>query len=143
MLEPPLFAYGTLMLPKLLERIVGRCLHGRPARCFGYARHPVKNAAYPGMIAVSEAGSVVEGVLYAGLTDAQWLLLDVYETDLYSRRLINVQLLQGAALDAFAYVIPPTRAHVVERSRDWSFQRFSQRFAASDVEREPPPDSAQ
>ena len=138
-MEPPLFAYGTLMLPKLLERVVGRRLHGRPARCFGYARHPVKNADYPGLIANSARGSVVEGVLYSVLTAAEWQRLDAYETDLYSRTLINVRCLEDSALQAFAYLIPPSRVDLVDRSQDWSFRRFVQRSAASAVELQQPP----
>jgi gamma-glutamylcyclotransferase (GGCT)/AIG2-like uncharacterized protein YtfP len=73
-LNVPLFVYGTLMSPVVMESLIQRRVHGHPVRLlpsyyakvssaqvspvsgsneklsYDYSRHPVRNAVYPGLV---------------------------------------------------------------------------------------------
>lgn len=87
---PALFAYGTLMLPEVMRAVAGREFPGRPARLAGYARYRLHGKPYPGLRPQPDA--VTDGVLYGGLDEIAWRLLDRYEDDCYQRLSLLVEL---------------------------------------------------
>jgi gamma-glutamylcyclotransferase (GGCT)/AIG2-like uncharacterized protein YtfP len=103
-MEPqPLFVYGTLLFGPVLDRVLGRRPAMLRAAAPGFAARTVAGATYPGM--VSSASSVVGGVLFLDLSDAELGLLDAYEGEPYRRELISAVDERGSVLDAFAYVV--------------------------------------
>jgi len=111
-----LFAYGTLMWPKVMTALIGRCPEGVPAVLSGYVRLRVKDANYP---AIKEsAGHSVEGILYRGLTDREMQVLDHFEGEEYDRKKVRI-----GAEHAAAYVLSPEYDHVVETAT-WHPEQF-------------------
>lgn len=107
-----LFAYGTLMWPAILEAVMGRRLAGAPAALAGYQRLRVKGASYP--VVVRAADSAVEGVLYCGLTAAEFQRLDAFEGPEYDRAEIEV-----AGTKALVYVLGDAHRHIAEAA-EWT-----------------------
>ncbi|KLT45811.1 PLP-dependent transferase, partial [Cutaneotrichosporon oleaginosum] len=102
-----LFAYGTLMVPAILLRVLGRKgedLKFQDAILHGYTRHHVKDADYPGLIGsekLAELGAdagdnATRGTLVSGLTPNDMRLLDVFEGDEYERVTASVAVLSEA-----------------------------------------------
>lgn len=129
-LELPLFTYGTLMLPALMERILGRPLHPTPVRALACSRHPVIGAPYPGLLLCAECREGVRGELYTDMRPLDWPRLDAYESSLYDRKIIDIQWTPSKRSKAYAYVIPEKHADRLDRSQDWSFQAFLQQHAS-------------
>ncbi|KAI6042508.1 hypothetical protein EDC04DRAFT_2658480 [Pisolithus marmoratus] len=89
------FFYGTLMHPKILQRVIGNSgshLQICPAVIKDYTRHRIKGADYPAIVPYSLSRSLfdrdleedercVRGSLISGLTDEDVRLLDVFEGD--------------------------------------------------------------
>ncbi len=60
------FAYGTLQIPEVMERVTGLKHPAAPARLNGYQRLNIKNKSYPGII--EAPAHSVEGILYKGVS---------------------------------------------------------------------------
>lgn len=99
-----LFAYGTLVVPRVLEAVTGRVFPGRPAVLEGYARFLVAGTSYPGIVAAP--GERTEGVLYHGLDRRALEILDRFEDAFYERRVVFVAGPEGGRTPAHAYVVP-------------------------------------
>ncbi|GAA5830466.1 hypothetical protein JCM3766R1_002731 [Sporobolomyces carnicolor] len=97
---PTLFFYGTLSIPEILKRVLGREIDNlsfEPAVVKGHAVLFVQGQDYPAMITKSQAEQVsgfasddesegVQGVVVTGAwTDADLAALDEFEGDEYSR----------------------------------------------------------
>ena len=80
-----LFAYGTLMWPEVLEAVIGRRLSGASVSLCGFLRIRMKGELYPALID-AQARDEVEGILYRGLTEAEFRHLDRFEGGEYDRR---------------------------------------------------------
>ncbi|MCB1737179.1 MAG: gamma-glutamylcyclotransferase [Gammaproteobacteria bacterium] len=104
-----LFVYGTLLDPRVQQRITGRDFWAVPARLPGFVRYRVVGAAYPGIR--PGVGAVVEGALLLSVGEAAFRSLDVYEGPLYRRERHNVQLPSGRMCRAFVYVVRSSRRH--------------------------------
>ncbi|KAI0065101.1 hypothetical protein BV25DRAFT_1822215 [Artomyces pyxidatus] len=101
------FFYGTLMHPKILQRVIGNNgnhLEICPAVLMGYTRHHVKWADYPAILPyekskhlfkhdLSAEENSVRGTLVIGLTQSDIEFLDVFEGDEYSRTPVFVHRL--------------------------------------------------
>lgn len=104
-----LFAYGTLQLPEITERVMGRALQGEPATLTGYRVGLVARANFPGI--VPDATASVPGMLICGITQQELVKLDQYEGELYRRVRVQVvldQMSSGAqpvATKCWAYLI--------------------------------------
>ena len=104
-----LFAYGTLQLPEITERVIGRGLQGEPATLNGYRVGLVARANFPGI--VPEATASVPGMLISCITQQELLKLDQYEGELYRRVRVKVLLGQRSsdeepvAVKCWAYLI--------------------------------------
>ena len=93
----PLFVYGTLMDSDLLKAVLGRELRGverMPARLADHAVERAQGAAFPMLVA--RPGAVAEGMLLIGLTRADMVRLEAYETALYQREPCLAETTSGA-----------------------------------------------
>jgi hypothetical protein len=87
------FFYGTLMHPRILRRVIGNDgshLQICPGILLDHTRHQVRYADYPGILPYEESKTMfkgelepeersVRGTLVTGLTDADMVLLDIFE----------------------------------------------------------------
>eukprot|EP00842_Homolaphlyctis_polyrhiza_P003787 jgi/Hompol1/4409/HPOL_007089-RA len=93
----PIFCYGTLMSSQVFDTVragirIDKPLQKVPAILRGAQRFGVKGKPYPGMIPSPDAEHYVEGLLVYVQSDAQVAALDVYETNMYRRELVQVQV---------------------------------------------------
>ena len=116
-----LFAYGTLVLPAIYQRVTGFSRIGIPVRVTGYARYALKGLSYPGL--VPEPGGSASGVLYQDLESEEWRRLDAFEDDFYVRERVAVADDRGRELIAQVYLIRPDRLDLVD-SKPWSLDAF-------------------
>jgi len=117
-----LFAYGTLMIPQIWDRVAGRPAASLPATLAGYAVFTARGDVYPVMVRAS-ANDVVHGIAYVDLDDATFARLDEYESELYNRVAVEVKLESGAPLRCEAYVLAGERRHKASDS-PWDQSRF-------------------
>lgn len=106
----PLFAYGTLMFPAVVESILGRIPDRRSATIEGFRRLEVAGELFPGLI--KDSGHKVEGVLYLSLSQAEWELLTAFEDDFYVLEEVTV-FSSGKLIQALAFLVPPSRKSVL------------------------------
>jgi gamma-glutamylcyclotransferase (GGCT)/AIG2-like uncharacterized protein YtfP len=123
-----LFAYGTLMIPEIWNRVVGVPAASQPAMLAGYAVFTVHGDVYPVMVPAG-ASDLVHGVAYFDLDDATLARLDQYESDLYDRETVEVALAAGATLRCEAYVLPSDRRHAAS-SALWDRAEFERESLA-------------
>jgi gamma-glutamylcyclotransferase (GGCT)/AIG2-like uncharacterized protein YtfP len=99
----PLFVYGTLLFPEVLERVLGR----RPEMCRaaapGFAARRMPGVIWPGMISVEL--SAAGGCLLLDLTTEELEILDEWEGDPYRREGLDVVDDHGRVVHAAAYVV--------------------------------------
>ncbi len=95
------------MWPEVMESVIGRRAKGVAATLLGYDRLRIKNRSYPALVAAE--GRRVCGVLYAGITAADFEQLDRFEGNEYQR--IQV-FIEGEG--AHTYLIADAWRHTVE-----------------------------
>lgn len=110
----PLFAYGTLQFPAILEVLLGRVPELVPTVVPGWRVAALPGRVYPGL--VPAATSQARGVLLSGLTAGEWEILDAYEDDEYDLRAIP---LPSPGKSAWSYVWTSTPAQ-----EDWHPDSF-------------------
>ena len=116
------FAYGTLLFPEVMRRVIGRNPPSQQATLEGFARFLIRGESFPGI--VGDPASRTHGLLFAGVRPNELASLDAYEGDLYVRRQVSVALQGGGAADAVVYVVAPSlRDQVSELS--WDPERFA------------------
>lgn len=110
------FVYGTLCVPAVLKRVLGReCndLTFQDAILPGYTRHCVKGEDYPAIVdrratdtilghQLEEEENITRGTFVSGLTIMDVRALDIFEGDEYKRRKVVVRTLY-----------PPSTVHEV------------------------------
>jgi gamma-glutamylcyclotransferase (GGCT)/AIG2-like uncharacterized protein YtfP len=84
---PPLFVYGTLMYPEVLDVLLGRTPDMAPASLHGWRAAALADRVYPGLVAAPGAAS---GRLLLGLDAHEMEVLDAFEDVLYERRLLEL-----------------------------------------------------
>lgn len=99
----PLFFFGTLRHPALIDAVVGDTSHIDLSRAVlpGYAIHAVAEGPFPTI--VEDTGGEATGVLATGVTEANLARLDYYE-NAFGYMLIDVTLADGRAAQAY---VPP------------------------------------
>lgn len=97
-----LFAYGTLMVPQMVRRLLGRGITSVSGTLEDYACYAVKHQIYPAIVAVN--GSNVSGLVYQDLMENDLEKLDQYEGDMYDRTEVRVQLSDGNYILCQTYV---------------------------------------
>jgi len=116
-----LFAYGTLMCDDIMQEVSGCRLSHVPGILKGYSRRSVKGEHYPAL--VPEAAGRVNGVVYRNVPNSAWDRLERFEGEMYARRLLRIELTDGAILRAAAYVVKPQFLDHLEPS-EWDFADF-------------------
>ncbi|KAL8279230.1 hypothetical protein RQP46_008267 [Phenoliferia psychrophenolica] len=130
-----LFFYGTLMVPAVLERVLGRKGTGlttSDAVLDAHARFHVAGCDYPAVVsapagsailgrALSQDEGSVRGSLVTGLTPEDVAFLDEFEGDEYIRT--SVVVLAPDAVPAEVYLWKGDRLHRLQPSL-WSFSDF-------------------
>ena len=116
----PLFVYGTLRHPPLIEGLVGRPVHARPATLPGHRAALLRGRAYPGLVvdaSSSAVGSLVE------VDDDGLQVLDDFEGSEYTRTDVVVRTADGENAEAQAYLLTgPSRSLALPET--WQFERF-------------------
>lgn len=85
-----LFVYGTLMEPRVQQRVFGRVAPGQPDKLTDYRKHHIRlsyDISYP--IIRPEAGSSVEGLVIQ-ITPEELKLIDRYEGSAYQRKRVTL-----------------------------------------------------
>ena len=80
-----LFIYGTLIVPQIWRRVVGRDCRRERAIVRGMAVYRAENELFPVMIAAQDDASVARGFVAFELTTEELIAVDAYESDLYDR----------------------------------------------------------
>ena len=99
-----LFVYGTLEIPQVMNKLLGRVPVAESAVLRDYARYMLRKQPYPGII--KQEGAEVEGVLYRGISAKYLQILDRYEGRFYQRRIVHVKNARGYAARAWTYIVP-------------------------------------
>jgi hypothetical protein len=134
----PVFVYGTLMNPAVLQTLLGRNLAPMEearitgGRLEGFARHPVKGEVFPAIIPSSllpSPSSQVQGLLLPSFAPLEMSLLDWFESETYERKLVQVFPLTGTnseevPIDAQAYIWRDDLISQLDRSKEWSYENF-------------------
>ncbi|MGD2076657.1 MAG: gamma-glutamylcyclotransferase [Gammaproteobacteria bacterium] len=116
-----LFCYGTLMVPAVWLKVVGRPRDGADAWLEDYACRQVRGECFPGLL--PKAGARTPGIVYRGLSQRDLECLDRFEGGAYERRLVPVQLASGDSALAWCFVTrKPYRRRLSKES--WSRRDF-------------------
>ncbi|MEU4340575.1 TetR family transcriptional regulator C-terminal domain-containing protein [Nocardia sp. NPDC023852] len=83
-----LFAYGTLQFPEVLKVLLGRVPSLEPAELTGWRAAVLPRRLYPGLVLAP--GELTHGAVLAGLSAAEWMVLDAFEDDEYDLRRVRV-----------------------------------------------------
>eukprot|EP00928_Gymnodinium_smaydae_P067196 TRINITY_DN50134_c0_g1_i1.p1 TRINITY_DN50134_c0_g1~~TRINITY_DN50134_c0_g1_i1.p1 ORF type:complete len:200 (-),score=37.17 TRINITY_DN50134_c0_g1_i1:123-722(-) len=130
------FVYGTLMASEVLLPLLLRLPPQRPAILHGFARYPLKDAAFPA--AFRGKGHSISGVLLEQLTSWELRVLDFYEDDGYEREevLVSAADVRGELenVTAFVYVWPEANADQLVLDKPWSYAAFREAQLADFVE---------
>jgi gamma-glutamylcyclotransferase (GGCT)/AIG2-like uncharacterized protein YtfP len=99
---PRLFVYGTLANDAVVQELLGHRVFGRGAVLRDYRRAFDPTIGYP--VIHPQHGATVAGKLLDGLDADALAILDTYEGAHYKRVIVQVDTLDGRALDAYVYV---------------------------------------
>lgn len=100
----PLFLWGTLLDREVLERLLGRRVHGNelePARLTGFRRVAATGGPYP--VLVPDPGARVDGLLLLRPSRRDLRRIAHYEDD-YRAALFEVETASGRRLPAWLYL---------------------------------------
>jgi gamma-glutamylcyclotransferase (GGCT)/AIG2-like uncharacterized protein YtfP len=116
-----LFAYGSLMIPEVIQAVICREVFGESATLVGYLRQGLLGFSYPGLVKCPDAS--VDGRLYRDLSANDLLRLDAFEDDFYQRQTLTVQSRNGGINQASVYVITPESTGLLD-GRPWCVETF-------------------
>ncbi len=126
--ELPLFAYGTLEIPEIIEALTGRAYTGRRAVLEDWARYLLKDSEYPGGMPVK--GAKIPGLIYEDFGETALMLVDHYEGELYERLQLVVKDEKGESVLCWVYVIRPERRDVLT-DQEWDRETFVKNHLAN------------
>ena len=98
-----LFCYGTLQIPDVFKAATGKTHKGIKAKLPGYAMYKVRNAGYPGV--VRSSNSETAGILYTNISEEDLELIDLFEGDFFTRKLLNVIQQSNKMCKAWVYIL--------------------------------------
>ena len=111
-----LFAYGTLAIPEVMEAVTGQVFASREATAHDFIRYLIRDRIYPGMTPAK--GATASGQLYFGVGPATLKLLDEFEDEVYTRKLIPAQTQEGETFEAYSYIVTSEYRRILT-SRPW------------------------
>lgn len=117
----PLFVYGTLRFPQVLEALLGRVPESRPGAAAGWRTAALAGRVYPGLVQAADATAA--GLLLTGVTPEERERLDEFEGPGYALR--PVPTTDGG--HAWAYVW--RGGDVLEE--DWDAEEFAAHHLAA------------
>ena len=120
-----LFAYGTLMEPRLLERIIGSSPASQSASLAGYQRLAFQFESYPGIVPAKKSISV-SGKLFFNLNEISWKYLDGFEGRVYARVTVLVTTDLDVEYSAQTYIVREDYRQLLADT-DWDFDEFLRR----------------
>jgi gamma-glutamylcyclotransferase (GGCT)/AIG2-like uncharacterized protein YtfP len=110
----PIFVYGSLMLPSVINSVLRlndeTAIAKRmiPAKLRKHKRYSVKFADYPAIIPTGNVDDSVDGMLVFGLDKEERDRLDKFESGLYRLRKVGVELIlsdgEAGTVEAETYV---------------------------------------
>lgn len=119
----PLFTYGTLMIPDILESVTGKVFRSQPALLPDFARYTMQNETYPAL--VPEIGSDTSGIVYFDVDPLSMERVDAFEGVEYLCKTVKLVLEGGRCLEAQTYVLDPAyRARL--STHPWDMDEFRQ-----------------
>lgn len=104
-----LFAYGTLLIPAVMQAVTGQKFSSDDAVLRDYCRYSIKDEVYPAIIA--QTGTAVSGQLYTGLDRSTLKILDAFEDVIYARCDRKVMTADNVFINAQVYVISVEYLH--------------------------------
>jgi hypothetical protein len=143
----PIFVYGTLMNPQVVSILLGRSWSPaeeaaiRPARLYGYSRHPVRQHVFPATIPSTVSTAYVEGLLLpATMSKMEVIIFDCFESDEYNRVPVDVTIVKHGGDDhndldsssspvtvkAQVYLWRDDLISQLELDQQWSYESFCQ-----------------
>ncbi|MFI6578928.1 gamma-glutamylcyclotransferase family protein [Nocardiopsis sp. NPDC050513] len=120
----PLFVYGTLLFPEILDALLGRVPDAEPAAAPGWRAAALPGRPFPVLVPGTDTA---QGRLVSGLSESERRIIDVYEDDWYELR--PLELADGRT--GWAYVAAASTAVSPE---DWDADAFAAEHLAAYVE---------
>jgi gamma-glutamylcyclotransferase (GGCT)/AIG2-like uncharacterized protein YtfP len=118
------FAYGTLQLDEVMEAVTGQRFEAARATLPGYRRNRLVDRSYPGVTPAPDA--VTLGCLYRGIDAPTLERLDIFESEIYDRLELTVQMGASQAdptARAWVYVVAPRYRHLLSPD-PWDLDAF-------------------
>ncbi|MEM9419922.1 MAG: gamma-glutamylcyclotransferase family protein [Planctomycetota bacterium] len=97
------FTYGSLVIPAVMEVVTGQSFRHEHATLNNFERFLISQQVYPGIVPVD--GKHVTGKLYFDVDEVSLERLDYFESEVYDRQSVEVQIASGESTLAFAYVV--------------------------------------
>jgi hypothetical protein len=150
----PIFVYGTLMNPSVVEILLGRPLWAteevsskhlpkvKPAILKGYSRHPVNDHVFPATIPAAATTTTtgnsqqVQGLLLPStLSPVELAIFDYFESEEYERKTVQVEVISknndddplaaaAAVEDAQVYIWRNDLLSQLDLTKGWSYDSF-------------------
>jgi hypothetical protein len=114
----PLFAYGSLVVPDVLVALLARVPRSEPATLDGWSARCLHGEQFPGL--VEQRGATASGLVLYEMTAEERALVDAWETDFYTKRVVAPTVGGGVVIDADAYVLDEPAAREHAEPRPWS-----------------------
>lgn len=96
------------MYPEVWHRVVGRPVESRRATLVGHQALCVAGYDFPGLVP-AEPLSIVEGLVYEGLSVPELNALDEYESSMYDRVTLQVTTADQCQHEAYVYLVNESR----------------------------------
>jgi gamma-glutamylcyclotransferase (GGCT)/AIG2-like uncharacterized protein YtfP len=118
-----LFVYGTLLLPAVIEALIGRIPRRLPATLLDYRRYRVAGKVFPAIR--GEPAACVDGLVYRGLDNGERRFLDAFESSIYTRRRVHAHVSSDQIVIADAYVLADGHEPLLRDVPVWSLEDFA------------------
>lgn len=122
-MSPPVFTYGTLQIPAVMEAVTGRKFKSVSAVLENYGRFRIKNQIFPGITPVD--GDNVDGTVYFDLDNRSLDFLDSFEDVLYVRTQTNV-ICDDQKIPAQVYVVGENYRDLLTKD-PWDIRLFQEK----------------
>lgn len=115
------FTYGSLMFEEVWRAVVGRTGPSVPGQLAGYEAWKIAGQTFPGM--APAPGRQVNGRIWQEVTETELGKLDVFESGIYDRQLLEVRAEDGRTLTCCVYVVRPDSRSLL-LPEPWDSQEF-------------------